>query len=195
MNIAASHHVVRRCAAICVLACSAIIASGQFVPRVSHAQSPVPAAFMHNVTPTFTEPADGASVLVVEGLGAGLGGCSDRDSLSQTDSMNEIVFFTDVNINAHKPTVTEISPQAPCDATIQDWKNLILVLVTRVETDTGAGAGAWWGGVMLDEESGAEFGFSPAQLEDLNSGVQSLMLMQPGISWYYTETFSGSGTW
>ena len=165
-------------------------------PRAAvHAQDPAPTAFMHNVTPTFSEPADGASVLVVEGVGAGLGGCSHRDNLSPAQSMNEIVYFTDININAHKPTVTEISPQAPCDGNIQDWKNLVLVLVTRVETDTGAGAAAWWGGIMLDEESGADFGFSPADLADLNSGVRSLMLMQPGISWYYTETFSGAGVW
>jgi hypothetical protein len=72
---------------------------------------------MHNATPGFAPPDDGASVLVVEGVGTGLGGCSSSDSLSATDNLNLINEITILNIEAHKPTVTEISPQAPTHRT------------------------------------------------------------------------------
>jgi hypothetical protein len=153
-------------AAIAFLFLTAAIAAGS---STASAQDPLPFPFMHNATPGFAPPDDGASVLVVEGVGTGLGGCSSSDSLSATDNLNLINEITILNIEAHKPTVTEISPQAPCDSNLQDWKNVILQIETDVEQSAGADAATWWGGIMLDEETGADYGFSVGQYEDLNT--------------------------
>ena len=183
----------RRPLAIAVVALPLLLAAVTLGSTTTYAQDPTPTHFMHNVTPTFTEPNDGASVLVVEGLGLGLGStqCSNPVGLSLEDDLNNVVFISDTNVIAGRPTVTEISPQAPCDSNLQDWKNVILQIETRIENDTGSAAAAWWGGIMLDEESIAEFGFSASQYEDLNSSVRTLMATTQGIPWYYTETFSG----
>ncbi len=161
-------------------------------PRAS-AQDPFPDSFMRNAAPGSSPPNDGGSVLVVEGQGAGIGGCPY--------DLNTIAYITISNINAGRPTVTEISVQGPgnCPGTVQDWKNVVLELVTNVE-NSAPNAGTWWGGVMLDEESETGFGWSSpseaaAWYEDLNAAVQTLMDNTRGISRYYTESFTGIGDW
>lgn len=100
--------------------------------------------------------------------------------------------------------MTEISPQSQSispsscfyNLTTQDWKNVILQLVTNVENSAPADAGTWWGGIMLNEEDGFWTSTpSAAAYQDLNSSVRTLMATTPGISWFYTETFSGASVW
>lgn len=178
-------------ACLCAAACLSVATAA--LP--AHAQDPSPHSFMQDVEPPNTPPIDGASVLVVEGTGAGVTGC--------VHNITSIVNMTVANINQHKPTVTEISPQsqsanpAGCfyNATVQDWQNAILQIVTGVENGA-PDAPTWWGGVMLDEEDG--FWTSSDSFEaysDLNGAVETLMAPQLGISWYYTETFSSLNAW
>jgi hypothetical protein len=49
-----------------------------------------------------------------------------------------------------------------------------------------ADPGRYWAGVMLDEEAG--YGFTPNQLEQLNSTVANLSVNDAsGITWYFEE--------
>lgn len=173
--------VIYRAAALTPLVFIALLAFLQTHP--AHAQSPVPTAFMRNVNPGSTPPADGADVLVVEGLGGGLGGCPP--------ALNTTAFVTISAINAGRRTITEISVQSGCDPDPQHWKNLLLELVTNVE-NSAPNSGTLWGGVMLNEESA--WG-TPAFFADINNSLAYLMssIRPNGMSWYYTETFSGQG--
>jgi len=162
----------------------------------SFAQDPIPSAFLHDVLPNGQqEPGDGAAGVVVEGLCGGLGG--------RSYDWNVVAFYTNLFLSEHRPTITEISPQGPANcggATTQDYKNVLLEIVSNVESVSGAEAAQWWGGVMLDEEPVGDFGWSsPTQATtayvDLNESVKNLMSTEPGISWFYTETFTQTGGW
>lgn len=143
---------------------------------------------MRNENPGFTPPNDGASVLVVEGLGAGLGGCDY--------SLDLIAYITIVSINSGQRTVTEISPQSDCSPVVQDWKNVVLQLVTNV-MNSAPNAPTLWGGIMLDEEDDfwETYPGSIAAYWELNAAVEALMMTVPGIPWYYTENFTGEDVW
>lgn len=166
---------------------STLFANPALVASPAHAQSPLPTSFMRNLYPGEPAPNDGAAALVVEGLGAGLGGCSY--------DLNLIAFITITAINAGIPTITEISVQSRCSPNIQDWKNVVLQLVTNVR-NSAPDADELWGGIMLDEEPEFWDGDSVAAYTELNNSVAILLTSFPlGIAWYYTETFSGTNDW
>ncbi len=170
-----------------LLCCLALGLAGP-APRPATAQAPLPPAFMRDVVPTSSEPADGADVLVIEGLGAGLGGCAY--------ALNVIEYTTVLAVNSGRRTVTEITPQDWCDPDINHWKSLVQELVSFVGAHA-PNAGTYWGGVMLDEEDGfwETSPGSAAVFQDLNAYVQDLMVPTSGISYYFTETFSSQGAW
>ena len=161
-------------------------------------QNPTPPSFLRNTSPGFTEPNDGASVLVVEGLGAGVCGFDY--------SLDLIVYITVTAINSGRRVITEISPQRyngtggtpVCLSTVQDWNNVTLELIARVVQDA-PNYGTYWGGVMVDEEDGfwQPYSNSVAAYTAINQGLhQQMVLLAPnGISWYYTENFASQGSW
>lgn len=169
-----------------------VIAEGADTEKNAQAQSPIPAAIMRNVAPGDPEPNDGAAVLVVEGKGSGLGGCPW--------DVNTVAYITVTAINAGKRVVTEVTPQKPCSSNLQDWKNVILQIVTIVE-NSAPNAGTLWGGIMIDEEDGYPWYWyddpntpgvdeSVTDMIELNNSVATLMNTTPGISWFYTENFT-----
>lgn len=171
-----------------LVACGLALALAGPATRRAVGQSPMPTAFMRDVVPTSPEPSDGADVLVVEGLGSGLGGCAFSLSL--------IEYVTVLAINDNRRTVTEITPQDWCDPNINNWKSLVQELVDFVESHA-PNAGTYWAGVMLDEEDGfwESAPGSAAVFQELNAFVQDVMIATPGISYYFTETFSSQGAW
>lgn len=82
-----------------------------------------------------------------------------------------------------------MTPQSSCSSNLQDWRNVILQIVTIVE-NSAPNAGTLWGGIMIDEEDGFWAGDSVTAFQDLNPSVETLMNTTPGISWFYTESFT-----
>jgi hypothetical protein len=119
--------------------------------------------------------------VVVEGLG--MGACAY--------SLSSIESTTVTYINDQQGVLTEISPQSYC-ASLSSYESMISSLISYVVAHASM-SGTYWGGVMLDEENA--WGFSVAQLEALNTSVRNAMINTPGISYYYTEVFSGTGNW
>ena len=125
-----------------LMCAAAITLAGFSVAMPVRAQDPLPRAFAHDVLPGGVEPSDGASAVVVEGLCGGLGGASYDWHIVAQD--------TATDINAHRPTITEISPQGPADcggATLQDYEDMIADIYTNVESSTTEAA-TWWGGFV-----------------------------------------------
>lgn len=164
-----------------------------FVERSSSpatAQSPFPTGLMRSTVPPLSEPNDGADVLVVEGLAAGVGtgGCD-------VTTLDVVKFVTVAAINAGRKVVTQISPQSGCSDDLDDWKDMLDELVSFV-VDNAPSSGTYWGGVMLDEED--DFWTSSdsvAAYVELNEFTSDLLAGTPGVSWYFTETFTGEDVW
>jgi hypothetical protein len=155
--------------------------------RHAAAQNPFPTGVARNTSPGLSEPNDGADVLVVEGLGAGLGGCNY--------TLDLIKYITIAGVNAGRRTITEITPQSGCSSNLQDWKNVIYELVLSVVTQA-PNSELYWGGVMLDEEP--EFWTSSDDVTafvELNAFTRSLMIAAGGVSWFFTENFVGTNGW
>lgn len=106
-------------------------------------------------------------------------------------SLASVESATVTYINDGDAVLTEISPQSYC-ASIASYESMISALVSYVEAHA-SNPGQYWGGIMLDEEDG--FGFSVSSLVTLNQYVSTKMGSTPGISWWYSEWFSGSGVW
>ncbi len=140
---------------------------------------------MRSIEPGQPVPPDGADVLVVEGLGAGLGGCDHP--------LNEIVYITLLAVNSGQRTVTEISPQSNCSSDVNVWKYVLTSLVNQVIAGA-PNAGTYWGGVMLDEED-AYWTTPPgsvAAYSELNAYLQDLMVPTPGMSLVLHRNVHGS---
>jgi hypothetical protein len=152
-------------------------------PQAAKAQSPSPNVNFIAVKP-YGSLASGTGV-VVQGLG--LGSCT-ATTLSELESQ------TVAYLNSGRATISEISPQAICGQ-IPGYETVIQQLASYVESHATSPA-QLWGGIMLHEESGSPWNFSPTDYETLNTSVSNTMASTPGISWYYTEVFScNSGCW
>ena len=160
-------------AGICAALVLGLWAATAMAAPAARAQSPDSTRFMQDFAPGGAYPSHTGKV--VEGLG--LGSC--LYTVAETEAA------TVASLNLSYRTVTEISPQSYCVGSgIAGYEGKIHKIYSYVESHTSH-APAYWGGFMLDEEPG--FGFSPAQLEALNSYVASLMNPAPGVSWYFTE--------
>ena len=151
----------------------------------AHAQSPSPTAYVENIDPaTAPNPPQvpsGAVGVVVEGLGL-LNCNANPPSLAQVESV------TVEYVNANIPTVTEISPQSAC-GTESQYQTLLSQIQTYVQDNSNATSLAtYWKGFMLDEETG--FGFTPSQIESLNSYASSLTSQLNTIAYVMGEIFS-----
>lgn len=145
----------------------------------AYAQSPTPTSTFIDYSPsTFNTSNAGA---VVEGLGSG--SCSY--SLSSIESM------TVTYLNDDHPVLTELSPQSYC-ASLSSYESMVSSIESYVESHA-SNAGQFWGGIMLDEETG--FGFSVSQLITLNQYTQGVMNTTPGSSFWFAQVFSGQGDW
>jgi len=154
--------------------------------RMVDAQSPTPSQHFQNAPPGTTSVPSGAGGVVVEGLGAGLGGCSY--------SVSSIVSTTNYFLNAGVHTVTEITPQSSCDSNIADWENVVNQIVTQVENNSNAPS--QWAGVMLDEEDGFWTASSSVQaFTTLNQYTYNQVVNTPGITYFFGEVFSSQGAW
>jgi hypothetical protein len=126
----------------------------------------------------------GYNALQVEGVG--LGTCAGPSLLTVEQATTNFV-------NEHIDTVTEISPQSGCVSNgISSYEGYVNTIYTYVESHT-SDPGRYWGGFEMDEETG--FGFGAPSLQSLNQWVQNLMMNAPGMSWYFTQDFSGAYTW
>ncbi|NMP24963.1 MAG: hypothetical protein BK997_05520 [Candidatus Micrarchaeum sp. ARMAN-1] len=144
------------------------------IPGIVFAQSPTPSWFMEDSRPGNGFPSP-ANAIVVEGLQLGVGGCAY--SLSSTEQST--VYW----INHGYQTVTEVTPYAGCGS-LSAYETAINSLISYVEANA-SNPGRYWGGIMLDEEGG--YGFTPTQLESLNSDVNNHMASTSGMSWYFEE--------
>lgn len=179
------------------------------LPSTVAAQSPVASAFMRNVTPGEAEPADGAAVVVVEGLTGAIDGCAPNVSSIIARTISAL---DGTDGYPPRPAITEMTPmwapslfpRCPGSPNPQDWKNIVLQIVVGVENGS-ANAASLWGGVMLDEEDtwfenagGANPAYAASMFADINNSTALLLNSAPwanGVSWYYTESFVGQGDW
>jgi len=116
----------------------------------------------------------GSSGMVVEGLGMG----------SCTYSLSSVEAWTVTWVNYGYDTFTEISPQSGC-GTISQYETWLSQVKSYVESNAGNNAHNYWGGFMLDEETG--WGFSASQYETLNAYAYNVMAGTPGVSFLATE--------
>jgi hypothetical protein len=153
------------------------------------AQSPEPSHEMTNFNPGGSWP--GTDAGVVEGTGAGVGGCAASASSIENQTVQ--------SIDNARWVITEITPQAYC-GTLSQYEtvlNNITNYVVNNATSTRRCTG--WAGIMLDEESG--YGFSVAQLETLNNYVNNMMNNVPSCpnlgdgNYWFTEDAAAEGTW
>ncbi len=131
--------------------------------------------------PKYPGEANNPQAVVVEGLGARLGGgcLNESSAFSEANIKSQTVAF----INDYDNVITEISPQEYC-ASLSSYEALIDRIVSYVEAHATS-PGQFWAGIMLDEEPG--FGFSVSELKLLNAHVKSTMSGTPGMSWYFLE--------
>jgi hypothetical protein len=178
-----------RAAVVSVVLSSCLLPIAGSSPAVAQSSTPI-ADFLDVYAPSYDPSPSG---IVVEGL-SGTNGCGY--------TLTQIEDRTVQYLNAGRPTITEISPQAHCTDsgggvhyyTLSGYETLISNLVSYVVT-YGSNVGSLWGGVMLDQEP--DFGFSASDSAALASYTRSTMLNTPGICWYYTEIFAvgQTATW
>ena len=166
--------------AICMSICASMVLYA--VP--ASAQTTVPPWYMFN-QPTLSStwpgiPANeshGANAIVVEGLYP-----CEGSAYSATNVADWTIYWA----NSGYQVVTEITPYANCSGygSVSAYENEVQQIVTDVET-YATNPGRYWGGIMLDEEAG--YGFSPPNLESLNTYTDNAMLNTSGMSWYFTE--------
>ncbi len=161
---------------VCTLGLAGVFATAS---TPASAQSPTPAWYMMDTGPGGSFPpigpyhSTGANAVVVEGLG----------SLGCQYNENNIAYYSLVWVDEGYQTVTELSPQSYCGS-LSQYETMIYDINAYMENNS-SDPGRYWGGFMLDEEP--NFEFSAAQLESLNSYVESLMNGDPGVSYVFTE--------
>ncbi|MHB1613026.1 MAG: hypothetical protein ACYCYA_01690 [Actinomycetes bacterium] len=143
-------------------------------------QSPAPGLAMEDPRPYNGWPPGNVSAEVIEGVGM-LGTCAQGSTYSYTSVTNQ----TATTVAYGFKTVTEVTPQSGCGS-ISAYETAFTNMVNDVVAYAGASMTAdYWAGIMLDEEPG--YGFSPSQLETLNSYVDNLMSNVAGLPWYFGE--------
>lgn len=163
----------------------AFLAVSPLGTAASNAQSPVPSIFSGDVAPGGSWPdysgqPQSASAVVVEGLGSL--GCSDYP---ESNIENATIEW----INDGDYVITELTPQTTC-GTLSEYESAISSMESYIE-DHSSDPGEYWGGFMLDEETGY---FPESSLITLTSYTASLMVNAPGYSYFFNEDQPNSFT-
>lgn len=128
-------------------------------PLPAFAQSPAADAYMTDVNSSHPFPAANAGVVEAVGM---LGTCNYSPY-----TPGEVASTAEGWMNAGEDTVIEVSPQTYCDS-LSVYEAGISYTIAAIKAGTGSTAFYNdWGGLMLDEEP--DYGFTPSQLESLNS--------------------------